>query len=153
MHVLLPIGVAIAFSREAISIPVLYSADRQICMRNCKGLVLYPFWTMSSSRLVDAYAYGEHLYIYIRILQKGLEVLPPGRPSSMPALRRLRTRPLHATTAAPVRELSTEPSTPTSPTLHTRAYRRALGRQRAAGPVRAVLHYVRTENELQPWLW
>jgi hypothetical protein len=51
--------------------------------------------------------------------------------------------------------LKTEPSTPTSPTIHTRGYRRALARERSARfvSVQAVLHYDRVENDLQPWYW
>jgi hypothetical protein len=51
------------------------------------------------------------------------------------------------------REVSTEPSTPSSPTLGTRGYRRALQRQRSAYFVQAVLQYDRAENDLQPWFW
>jgi hypothetical protein len=53
-----------------------------------------------------------------------------------------------------VEETKTEPTTPTSPTLHTQAYRRrALRRERSARLVNAVLHYDRAENDLQPWYW
>jgi hypothetical protein len=62
---------------------------------------------------------------------------------------RVATTPVHVAT----REISTEPSTPTSPTLYTNGYRRALQRQRSAHFVQAVLHYDRTENDLQPWYW
>jgi hypothetical protein len=55
-----------------------------------------------------------------------------------------------STTPEAYREVSTEPS---SPTLHTRAYGRALRRQRSARFVHAVLHYDRFENDLQPWHW
>jgi hypothetical protein len=48
----------------------------------------------------------------------------------------------------------TEPSTPMSPTLHTKGYRRAaLRRERSAQFVQSVLHYDRDENDLQPWYW
>jgi hypothetical protein len=48
----------------------------------------------------------------------------------------------------------TEPSTPTSPTLHTKGYRRAaLRREQSAQFVQSVLHYDRVENDLQPWYW
>jgi hypothetical protein len=64
---------------------------------------------------------------------------------------RVASTPVHAAT----RQVGTEPSTPTSPTLHTKAYRRALQRQRQrnAHLVQAVLHYDRTENDLQLWYW
>jgi hypothetical protein len=48
----------------------------------------------------------------------------------------------------------TEPSTPTSPTLHTRAHRRrALRREPCARFVQAVLQYDPADNDLQPWYW
>ena len=57
------------------------------------------------------------------------------------------------TTPVAIREVSTEPSTPTSPTLDTHGYRRALWRQRRVASVQAVLHYDQSEKDLQPWFW
>ena len=51
------------------------------------------------------------------------------------------------------REISTEPASPASPTLHTRAYRHTLQREQPIHIPHAVLHYNRTENGLQPWYW
>jgi hypothetical protein len=45
--------------------------------------------------------------------------------------------------------VSTEPATPDSPILHTRALRR----ERSVHLPHVVLHYDRTENILQPWYW
>jgi hypothetical protein len=50
-------------------------------------------------------------------------------------------------------EIGTEPASPTSPTLHTKAYRRILRRERSALFVQAILQYDRSEDDLQPWLW
>ena len=47
------------------------------------------------------------------------------------------------------RGASTEPATPDSPSLHTRALRR----ERSVCLPHAVLHYDRTEDGLQPWYW
>jgi hypothetical protein len=61
--------------------------------------------------------------------------------------------PDFSTTPVASREVSTEPTTPTSPTLDTRGNCRALQRERSAAFVQAVLHYDRSENDLQPWFW
>jgi hypothetical protein len=100
------------------------------------------------------------------------------RTPSMPALRNVRTRPAapptlpsvltsissspdppslrslnDATTPVAIGDVPTEPSTPTSPTSNTRAFSRALQRQRSALFVHAVFHYDRIQNGLQPWFW
>ena len=58
---------------------------------------------------------------------------------------------LFTPTQSPEREISTEPATPASPTLHMRT--RALRRERNVEIPHSVLHYDRTENNLQPWYW
>jgi hypothetical protein len=102
------------------------------------------------------------------------------RPTHMPALRNLRTHPfappalpsirtrissspdplslrslldIDVTTPEAIGEVDTEPSTPTTPPSRTRAFSRALQRQRSARFVHVVFHYDRTQNGLQPWFW
>ena len=103
--------------------------------------------------------------------QLSLSFMPPQRPAARnrrlrnPSLatsnRRQRSPILapenvfdnnHATPAGTT-DVSMEPVTPTSPTIGTRAYRRALQRQRSAHFVHAVLHYNRAGNDLKPWYW
>ena len=73
--------------------------------------------------------------------------LPAPAPPEEPLLRLnvLDSTPSHW------REISTEPATPTSPTLSTRAW--ALRRERSVDIPHSVLHYDRAENALQPWYW
>ena len=55
---------------------------------------------------------------------------------------------------SPTRDISTEPTTPTSPTLRTSGYRRrALRREPSADFLQAVLHYDRAKNDVRPWYW
>ena len=95
--------------------------------------------------------------------------------TSMPVIRRSQTR-LHralrsnlasvqtrnrdvAFPSTPLRRdtsvelVKTEPSTPESPTLLTRGYRRRLRRQSSVCFTKAVLHYDQSVRDLKPWYW
>ena len=85
-------------------------------------------------------------------------LLRSSRPSGGPITRTFTQTadPLPSVPTTPIanREVPTEPSTPTSPTLDTHSYRRTISdRRHSAAFVQAVLHYDRSENDLQPWFW
>ena len=92
----------------------------------------------------------------IRLTPTHASANPPTQtdlPAQTPTLPEEPLLPLaiFASTPSPGREITTEPATPASPTLHTRAW--ALRRERSINIPHSVLHYNRTENGLQTWHW